>query len=297
MSPHPSPLYAFLLSTIATFTRFARKHLRFGYHEDGGLWSAHWQNLTLEDTGKEAPSHGRAWVRTLSSAGHFEWKVGGTGSSGFTITFDDGGGDEDVKWSIGVPGISLYFGVESALVRSMIPKAVRNRNVGLRFFDDAMWWNFFTRNGHWSSETPKWRDGNFRPIDALLGARERQYVRELKSFDLKLLLPEGEYVATIKRTESLYTRPRWFGEVITHHDCEFPRPLPVPGKGENSYDCDEDAVFSMSIPGRKTLTEIETEIVGSILRTRERRASRNWRPEVKTVESDGDEFDPNAPAF
>jgi hypothetical protein len=53
--------------------------------------------------------------------------------------------------------------------------------------------------------------------------------------------------------------------------------LPVPGKGENSYDCDEDAVFGGSIPARNA-DEACGRIVGSVMHDRARRAGPGWTP-------------------
>ena len=54
--------------------------------------------------------------------------------------------------------------------------------------------------------------------------------------------------------------------------------IPVPGKGENSWDCGEDATFSLSCPST-TISEAIGEMVKSCMRTRERYAGLDFKPE------------------
>jgi hypothetical protein len=97
-------------------------------------------------------------------------------------------------------------------------------------------------------------------------------------------LAEGPYVLSLRKSESTWKRPRWPGtkrsrsfEWSVVSNPEGRTGLPVPGKGENSYDCDEDAVFGGSIPARNA-DEACGRIVGSVMHDRARRAGPGWTP-------------------
>lgn len=54
-------------------------------------------------------------------------------------------------------------------------------------------------------------------------------------------------------------------------------PVPVPGKGENDWDCGDDAIHGSTFAAT-TIPEAIGKMVGSAMRTRERYASLDWRP-------------------
>lgn len=56
-------------------------------------------------------------------------------------------------------------------------------------------------------------------------------------------------------------------------------PVPIPGKGENSWDCDEDRMFSMSTGISKTYQEAALSFMDSCLRTRWKYGGTHWLPE------------------
>lgn len=120
----------------------------------------------------------------------------------------------------------------------------------------------------------------FRPElrDRLLGRRAR-HEEILKAVRAVVPMPEGNYPCTVTLTRSEFRRPRWpFNRLVTYNaNVEPDVPIPVPGKGENSWDCDDDAIYS-SFMGARSVAEAVTEVAQSALRTRERYASREWVP-------------------
>jgi len=95
---------------------------------------------------------------------------------------------------------------------------------------------------------------------------------------------DGCYPATVRFFESTWKRPRWpWSKKIVRADIYPDTPIPYPGKGENSWDCDEDATHSM-------MTAEETELgavvamVESVLRSRYRHGGLSWRPKLKVVQ-------------
>lgn len=120
--------------------------------------------------------------------------------------------------------------------------------VSLRFHDRAVWWEAWHPTHEWHRGTPWWRYGSFNVWDWLVG--KTTYTSETL-FEQRAVLPmpEGNYPVVVKVGRSVWTRPRWRAMVRAgyHVDVEGGY-VPVPGKGENSYDCGPDGVFSQSGP-------------------------------------------------
>lgn len=97
-------------------------------------------------------------------------------------------------------------------------------------------------------------------------------------------MPEGNYPATVKLEKWTYARPRWprwplRREVVMRGDVDLDVAIPVPGKGENSWDIDDDAIYSSSGPYR-TVAAAVASVAESALSKRERYARRDWVPDA-----------------
>jgi hypothetical protein len=153
-----------------------------------------------------------------------------------------------------------------------------DREVRLAVHDGLVCWDLWVRPHCWSSGTPRWRQGSVNLADAVLGpARyEREVVGETR---VVVPMPEGGYRGRVVHDVSRWTRPRWpWPKVVVGGTLEMDEPVPVPGKGENGYDLDEDAIHSLSFAGNMA-SDAVGRMVGSALRTRERREGLGWVPE------------------
>lgn len=99
-----------------------------------------------------------------------------------------------------------------------------------------------------------------------------------------IYLAEGPYVLSLRKSESTWKRPRWpvtkrsrSYEWSVVSNPEGRMGLPVPGKGENSYDCEEDAISGGSIAAH-SVDDAAGKIIGTVMRDRTRRASPAWTP-------------------
>jgi len=89
----------------------------------------------------------------------------------------------------------------------------------------------------------------------------------------------------LSRNTSTWKRPRWpFAARSESYNWDVVggpddrKGLPIPGKGENSYDCDEDAVFGGGVRARNT-DDACGRIVGMVMHDRARRAGPGWTPD------------------
>lgn len=97
-----------------------------------------------------------------------------------------------------------------------------------------------------------------------------------------IAMPEGVYPATIQVNRSRWTRPRWFdGPWMWRARVKVPNGVPIPGKGENSWDCEDDAVFGSTLAvelERPSLQSVADQFAENITARRQRYASSRWVP-------------------
>lgn len=92
-------------------------------------------------------------------------------------------------------------------------------------------------------------------------------------------MPEGNYPAMIREERRVWKRKRWPWPSKTRRDywVEMDVAIPVPGKGENSWDCDDDAVHAT---GRSTPHDAVANVTRAALRDRANYGSPNWVPDA-----------------
>jgi len=118
---------------------------------------------------------------------------------------------------------------------------------------------------------------NVHPLDILLGSEE--YRSTLHHFEeTAVALPERIYPVRVSFYDRVWKRARWpFAKKIRQAEIGLPRPIPVPGKGESSWDMDDDAVCSMSIPAM-TLDDAILALLNSVNKARVRYGGPAWVP-------------------
>lgn len=187
-----------------------------------------------------------------------------------------------------MPGVALYLAVGSYTLLGELTKLIGHRTARVSVHDGAVWWETPLADPHGGpSDEPWYVRGCFDFVTALLG--EQETVHEIISIpewiDAEIPMPEGSYRARVKLERVGVKRARSLASrTITIAEIDIPGGLPIPGKGENSYDCDEDAIFKMGCEARSVPDAIGT-VVSSALVTRWKRGGANWRPE-KAPKSD-----------
>lgn len=149
-------------------------------------------------------------------------------------------------------------------------------------------WGFSVHNGKmhvtwgqdpdcWSRDDPWYQRFTIDPMKIVFGKTRHEKV-SIEKTRVLIPLPEGEYAAELELFESRWTRPRWpFTRRMRRVEIDLEEPIPIPGKAENSWDIDDDAVYSSVFPA-KTIPEAVNGLRDSVLNTRERYATRDWQP-------------------
>lgn len=165
--------------------------------------------------------------------------------------------------TIALPWITYFhFAVDAPL-----PRLKQERKFKLAVHGGSIWWTVWRswRDGC-SSSTPKWREGSFSFIDAVLGKRAYSDVTK-EERQVLVPMPEKSYEATARLFESTWKRPRWFAQRLMRVQITNDQGIPHQGKGENSYDCGTDATFGITLPA-KSIPEGVGSYVGSCLADR-----------------------------
>lgn len=197
-------------------------------------------------------------------------------SCGLSVCLDD----EELQTHVALPPLSVFVSVEHPLQRAAFYKVTSKAEryaggmtTGIRVFEWALWWDVWHTRHEWKSTTPRWRHGSFHPLDAWFGRLSINTV-ERSTHDVLIPLAEKNYLAHVKLTDDTWTRARWprwpFTKQRFRCNVDIPGGIPVPGKGENSYDCGDDATFGLSADAR-TPEEAVAQVVQSVMNTRRRR--------------------------
>lgn len=211
---------------------FGAELLLLPHHGHGVGWRVKWGTNASETTPDFALHLGRlgsVWVQT---AGLVPWRW-------LERTKPDGKVDYD----------SRVFGV-----------VVDGEHFEVQVWDTKMMW---------SRAQPWWQHVYVR-WDRLLFGKSDTKARLVQRGSAIVHMPEASYPATNEITEyterwQRFRRPRtWMTTTISVEGG-----IPIPGKGENSWDCGDDAIYSSSSPGDNLRDAIEGYRT-SVLRTRAR---------------------------
>lgn len=240
----------------------------------------HAQNLTEDDDGRAKGSllrHGRAWLHLLPSktgmsrALGIEWQA-------FTpfwhVKGEISGDENEVSAALAFGLFGVWVHAEGFLPRRLWSV---NRTTGLSVHDGAAWFEVWSDSNGWSRTDPPWQKFNFCPADFFLG-RQAYKSEVIRTERVSVCMPEGVYPATVKIEGATWKRPRWPLPLRRVRSEITPdKPIPHPGKGENSWDCDDAATYSMSC-GATNAADAAAALAKSVLRDRERYGGIGWLP-------------------
>lgn len=197
--------------------------------------------------------------------------------------------------------VGIWISFERFIPKSFYPtyaskthgRLPEEREISLSFHGGSFWWNFWVSE-EWSSWTKNktWRKGCWHILDRIKGKHKCQRTEvERQQFVLPFL--EGNYNVEVIKNERKDTWQRWPMKKSTTWEVKpgyykdglfIEKPIPVDGKGENSWDCDEDATYAISFPGYPYKKEIKTAYDAalyfwhSMMKDRERYGSAKWVP-------------------
>lgn len=121
----------------------------------------------------------------------------------------------------------------------------------------------------------------FHLADVIFG-RHKYAEGSRTHYRISVPMPERTYTGDCFISEDTWKRPRWpFTERLRRAkiDMDKDNQIPVPGKGENAWDCGEDAIYGLTTEARDVKDAI-AKIADSATRTRLKYGGQNWKPEA-----------------
>lgn len=265
------------------------KRFKYYLREIHSIWY-HSQNLNTrtDDHGRTVDRgsmwiEGRAWLHIKSFCIGFSWCT--LRKARFTIiglSLNSGDGNQ-IQFELGIPWLlTFWLTFESPLFKLIMPgiwtkSYVRpgemwfmpvEREMGISIHDGIIWFRLWSNPLEWDSRQPWWWEFNFDYVDFILG-KSKTETRVVDQGQVNVPMPEGNYLVKYEKLLKINKRPRWFAQKWTAFDLDLLKPIPIPGKGENSWDLDDDAIHNMYCPAA-TLEEAVGKLIASALRTRRR---------------------------
>lgn len=94
-------------------------------------------------------------------------------------------------------------------------------------------------------------------------------------------MPEATYYGEVEQFTSTWRRPRaWWKTIQKRAEIKIESGIPIPGKGENSWDCDQDAIYSLTTTA-SNLEEVIACLKENVMETRDRYGGAHWAPEQR----------------
>lgn len=244
----------------------------------------HWQNLNERKDGSHGSGfvNGRAWLylgADCASQFGVEWHWSRRPQSfGVRVTREGPGGERDLSGAVHLGWFSFYAHASRVLPRRWL--ADRDKEYGLTYDaeGDLLSWRWAADPWSWSRSTPKWQYASCFVKDALFG-RAKYREGEPETHRIVVEMPEGRYTGTCVLRADSWKRPLWPRRVVrrAHIDMDEGQQIPFPGKGENSWDCGDDATYGMTCPA-ESVEQAAATLRASVMRSRERYGGRDWTP-------------------
>ena len=204
-------------------------------------------------------------------------------SSSFRIDFSVSD-DPGPSFSIAFPPVSFYVSMGGIFPYKWCVKWDWY-DTSLRIFDWGIWINVWANDSETDYTVPWWKRRKFvwHPVDTFLGSTSHSRKALSSRVAVEVPMPERSYKGHVEIFESTWKRKRWpWPKKVVRAEIDMnDDPIPCPGKGENAWDCGEDATYSLTCQ-ETTITAAVAAIQKTVMRTRERHGSgMSWRPEPK----------------
>ncbi len=245
---------------------------------ESSIW---WHSQCLDKHGRMWRS-GRAWLHWPRSSAGVEWSLLRS-SCGFSIDCSDTG-DDNLTLHLALPFLfSIWLHIARLPIVRRLPGVKwdgkwgsGDREIRIAFHDGALWWKLWRYSNE--SKSHDWRDSNFDFANFLFGRIE--YSESERKIHHALFPVQGVvYAATVGLYTATWKHKRlpWAKAIVCRADIEIEKGIPVPGKGENGFDCEDDAIYSMTTSA-DTVMEALRALRKLVIRQRLQYGGTEWIP-------------------
>jgi hypothetical protein len=182
---------------------------------------------------------------------------------------------EDITFSIGC-FIQFYVSLNIVKLNHWLYKhKIYDRALKFYFWfggnDGTITKSRFAISVNLMSDDTGWKKGGWRWYMNISDKLKGKFTVSKKIIEIKDILipmPEKSYKARAVLADWTWHFPRWFPKTIKRCEIEIPEGLPHAGKGENSWDCGDDATFGLTTGKVRSISQAVGELVGMTLETR-----------------------------
>lgn len=203
---------------------------------------------------------------------------------GFSFTLGEKGEDDSLSLSLDSPFGRLSFASDTIL-RGSVEKT-RDLSITVDASTDSVWVHYCLwadRDGDWRSDR-SWFNQRYGCFDLLSGLGGGFEYREMTVADwreVEIPMPEGNYIAKVRLFDATWKRQKMpfslFEKTRRRVEFKLEKGIPIPGKGENDYDCGDDAIFGQT-SSADSIEQGIGSLVASCLRDRITRGSKHrWK--------------------
>ncbi|HMT02299.1 MAG TPA: hypothetical protein PKD00_03165 [Burkholderiales bacterium] len=217
------------------------------------------------------------------------------------ISFYIDGKERDVTFHLGFI-IGIYLTFTNFLPKSWYPQDKSEtygqlpgeRELSIKFHHWYLWWCFWKDNTSWSNTDSKFRSGYIDFAQLIKGKHSCEWNIIEKEMHIISFI-EGNYQVEVIKKNRIDKWQRWFSSKSISYEVKagyyvdnnwIECPIPIEGKGENSWDCDEDARYSLSMPAKneehdiKNCKQAAMYFEYDIKKDRVRYGGNNWIPQA-----------------
>ena len=260
-----------VLTKVFGVTENGDQNVRFSWHS---LNEDFYGNPFLKNF--PFPIQGRSYLRIRpnqpSSELYFSWNLWTTNMLHLYVRMDNDA-EHAYMFSVAFPPAAFWFGVNPKWKSKWRPK--KERAYSLTWFEGGLQWNFGTSSWGWNSKNPGWRTGIWEPAETIFGNSTHK-TKEVETRRISVPMPEGDYPGTARLLHIIRGRKR---NPFKHHfyavDIKMDEgwTIPFPGKGENSWDC-EDSGISGHYGPHESIRDAVAHMMMNVLNTRQERGSK-----------------------
>lgn len=219
---------------------------------------------------------GRHWLHLGTRTINTEWYLFHKVRSHFAckVEWGSGDGDDGITLHAAVPWLfSIYFSVDRVFGK-LFHHPNESRQTGIAYHNETLWIYPFSKTMSWSSKDRWWNKYiSWSPSEFICGRNKYSEITTSDWQDIVITMPEGKYKGKIRLFLSEW-KNRFRTKRIERAEIEMEEGIPFPGKGENSWDCGEDASFGLTCPA-KSEPEAIASMIENVLTSRRNYGCRN----------------------
>lgn len=190
------------------------------------------------------------------------------------------------RWVTVYPRVSFFrlLGMDWESVREKPDGTyLSQREVRVAVHSGRLWWSIWKPVHIYHPDDRRRGSVSVDPLDLLYGEERFESRISGPVERIPVAMPERTYHASVTPTITTARRPRGGPDRVWTSfrvEIEEKEGVPVPGKGENAYDCGDDAIHAISVQAASPEQAVGI-LIGSALRLRaQRQGTYGWEPKA-----------------